>query len=202
MSEFDRLKAQKDAIVQRDLDAARNEGLGAGLALALHLDPDHNLPDVSVDFEGGYHVAMSEYKKAIRALNKEATEAFERYVQRAVETEHANHVEFASDIYSTLIDPCAEGTIKEADLFAQCLKAATDQRQLIQDLMEQVTAARNDVQGRVLEAREAEAKWWAAENYHHAHGPFSANCSRCQRLAAIAKELEERRAKRPEAQKP
>jgi hypothetical protein len=56
--------------------------------------------------------------------------------------EHANHVQFASDMYSILVDPCAEGSMKEADIFAACLKAATEQREALYEAHKTIAGER------------------------------------------------------------
>lgn len=57
--------------------------------------------------------------------------ALSRVADDATVAEHSNHVQFAADMYSILVDPCADGSIKEAEMFETLKRAATEQRETI-----------------------------------------------------------------------
>lgn len=62
--------------------------------------------------------------------------------EAAVEQEHENHVQFASDIYCTLVDPVDDETkMSEAQLFVACLSAAVEQREQCRKYHDGITKA-------------------------------------------------------------
>lgn len=93
--------------------------------------------------------------------------------------EHESHVQFESELYAILVDPVAEGSIKEAEMRKQLLESARWYRQRVYDL-------ESDSQ-KVRGARLEEAKWFVKEldgrglcvtHWHH------------ERLAALAQALQ------------
>jgi len=54
--------------------------------------------------------------------------------EQATLDEHKSHVEFESELYATLVDPVAEGSIKEAEMRKQLLEQARWYRQRVYDL--------------------------------------------------------------------
>lgn len=62
-------------------------------------------------------------------------------VQAAVMAEHANHVQFANDMYAILVDPVENEKLNEVALFERLKQAAIEQRQALHDVSERVRAA-------------------------------------------------------------
>lgn len=86
---------------------------------------------------------LIDFRDRIRALTPaDAAAELERPVAAAVQAEHSNHTQFAIDIYAALVDPVEDHNLKESELFAACLKAATDQRESLYNLARLVAAAR------------------------------------------------------------
>jgi hypothetical protein len=52
--------------------------------------------------------------------------------------EHKSHVEFENELYATLVDPVADGSIKEAEMRRQLLESARWYRQHCHDLESQL----------------------------------------------------------------
>jgi hypothetical protein len=103
-------------------------------------------------------------------------------VQAATELEHANHVQFANDIYATLVDPVESSFDNEADLFTQCLKAATEQRQALQAATERRSC-------RHLKADLVPADW--SDEGIRLSDPYCRTCA--ENLAAIATAMVQQR---------
>jgi hypothetical protein len=59
----------------------------------------------------------------------------------ATMAEHKSHVDFENELYATLVDPLADGPIKEAEMRKQLLESARWYRQHVYDLEMQVNAA-------------------------------------------------------------
>jgi hypothetical protein len=72
------------------------------------------------------------------------SQASER-IQEATLKEHANHVQFFNDLYATLVDPVAEGQIKEADLMKALLESASWYRQHVYDLENQTAKLQAEI---------------------------------------------------------
>ena len=101
-----------------------------------------------------YAKAREETKAHIRAYVAERTDA-------ATLAEHKSHVEYENELYATLVDPVAEGPIKEAEMRKQLLESARWYRQHVYDLETQLNA----VAERVREAVEAEREACAQDAY-------------------------------------
>lgn len=57
-----------------------------------------------------------------------------RVQAEAILAEHKSHVAFESELYATLVDPVAEGSIKEAEMRKQLLEQARWYRQRVYEL--------------------------------------------------------------------
>ena len=62
--------------------------------------------------------------------------------ERGVLDEHKSHVDFENELYATLVDPVAEGSIKEEEMRKQLLESARWYRQHVHDLETQLNALR------------------------------------------------------------
>lgn len=119
----------------------------AAAMAAQRLADTQRLKDMAADWPtthpaGLTHSALEEAAYVIRnAPLASAPEQkwLEEHDAEIIMREHANHSEFASDLYCILIDPLAEGSMKEAELFAAVKKAAIDQRQALHDWPEKLT---------------------------------------------------------------
>jgi|SRR6267142_1693854 len=89
--------------------------------------------------------AVQAYKKVLTMLA-----AHDQKVRDdATLAEHKSHVEFESELYATLVDPVAEGSIKEAEMRKQLLEQARWYRQRVYDLETERQKVRREVlQGR------------------------------------------------------
>ena len=59
--------------------------------------------------------------------------------------EHKSHLDFENELYATLVDPVAEGSIKEAEMRKQLLEQARWYRQRVQDLETKQPASQPDL---------------------------------------------------------
>ena len=82
-------------------------------------------------------LAVSEALAAAQAP-KPSTGA--RTYEQGVLDEHKSHIDFENELYATLVDPIAEGSIKEAEIRKQLLESARWYRQHTHDLETQLNA--------------------------------------------------------------
>lgn len=84
--------------------------------------------------QAGWSQCADELEKATPV---DAQAALASRVNEAVLKEHANHVQFFNDLYATLVDPVAEGSIKENVLMEKLITSAEWYRQRVYDLEKQ-----------------------------------------------------------------
>lgn len=108
------------------------------------LRPRGNCPVCEHPLEGPhYRWDCKEKHKSATFMAKLLAE--ERLV--GVMEEHKSHIEFESELYATLVDPVAEGSIKEADMRKQLLESARWYRQHVYDLETQLAARVAELKG-------------------------------------------------------
>jgi hypothetical protein len=83
--------------------------------------------------------------------------------------EHQSHVEYENELYATLVDPVAEGSIKEAEMRKQLLESARWYRQHVHDLETQLNTLHGTLtaQSQVREATLEEAAQVVCGLMHH-----------------------------------
>jgi hypothetical protein len=125
------------------LDCAAHDALQYEMVLRAAAEQcRHNARDCEASEEFDCGAAHTADACSIESLSRpDSKRAYDAAIETVTMKEHANHVQFESDLYCTLVDPCAEGSIKEAELHAAVLEAARFSRQHIFDLETQLTAA-------------------------------------------------------------
>lgn len=103
-------------------------------------------------------------------FNRVLKQAQERAYEAGVIAEHKSHGDFEGELYATLVDPVAEGQIKEAEMRKQLLESARWYRQHVHDLENQlnnfVAASRRTIEGWSNLAKE-----WDEEDKKQFDGP-------------------------------
>lgn len=72
-------------------------------------------------------------QRQLRERDAYAMVGFTEAVEAAVMQEHNNHVQMMIDLYSMMIDPCADGTMKESEMFKVLMTAAREHREFAHD---------------------------------------------------------------------
>ena len=101
---------------------------------------------------------QEKFMPTIRAYVAERTDA-------ATLAEHKSHVEYENELYATLVDPVAEGPIKEAEMRKQLLESARWYRQHVYDLETQLNAVAERVKEAERHGRKMEARWWVQHEH-------------------------------------
>jgi len=117
----------------------------------------------NVALENGEHVWRSEsLGNVVRAcprapilasIQPSQQSALDRIVADAIMKEHNNHFQFFNDLYATLVDPVAEGSITESKLMEELLQSARWYRQHAHDLETQVNNQTSIVAEKVAEVK-------------------------------------------------
>lgn len=97
--------------------------------------PVEGIPEFIRLREGGRITSLlHELQPLIDKLEQEIRKACDE----ATMAEHKSHVDFENELYATLVDPLAEGSIKEAEMRAALLESARWYRQHAHDLENQL----------------------------------------------------------------
>lgn len=83
-----------------------------------------------------------------------------RHALEATMAEHKSHIEFESELYAILVDPLAEGSIKEAEMRKALTEAALCSRELANrfNFTDLLKAAQQGLE--IWAAKPGNHKWW------------------------------------------
>jgi hypothetical protein len=115
-------------------DIATHERLIQAVALKEAINAVDRCKAHAEQFDGPFYVNKQSARRNILALDKDVQLLLDSHDSEITMREHSNHVQFFNDLYATLVDPLAEGSIKEADLMKALLESARWYRQHVYDL--------------------------------------------------------------------